>query len=177
MAKAALAVLYDVEWQRLRVSLLTKYNDYGGFGTIEGVQTNLMLLGNYVRLAGSQQETFYRNWRVLNLLDATLLGYGTRMQGTAQEGLVRAEVNARQERHKAYIDAGYRFGEWNWEKVARDLNDLYESSASEFANIKENLQQRIKTAMRKERLGTGGMQHRSELILFMELMQASGRAD
>src|SRR5690349_12497286 len=86
-------VLYDVEWQAMRVQLLASNNDYGGFGTVEGVKKNIAKLHEYVQesygwcehnLATSSKgcsmciETYCRHWRVLNLLNATLLGYGSR---------------------------------------------------------------------------------------------------
>jgi hypothetical protein len=68
--------LYDVEWQCLRVSLLAKYRPDGGWATVKGTSHNLADLEVYV--GGVHPTDVTKVWRVLNLLAAVLLGYGSK---------------------------------------------------------------------------------------------------
>lgn len=160
--------LYDVYWQALRVSMLAKYNNYGGFGTVEGVTKNINTLQEY--LVPDRQERFYRNWRALNLMNATLLGYGTKMSGTEQERLIIEYRNELSARHQHLLLQGFTWQEWDWDKVRTDLEVLYNRRTYSFRNIRANLTTRKRTADRKEARGIGGMWFRTELQHFLTLM-------
>jgi len=68
-------VLYDLEWQILRVSLLAAHNKYGGWGSLEGARTNIKKLKDYIDAALDEQDTFNRLYRANNLLAGVRLGY------------------------------------------------------------------------------------------------------
>jgi len=68
-------VLYNVDWQMLRVSLLSEENDYGGWGNIDGVSKNIVKLQGYIYDVPDNQERFNRLFRVNNLLAGVRLGY------------------------------------------------------------------------------------------------------
>lgn len=61
--------LYDFDWQLLRVNL--------AFSTVEETRASIEILDEYLELAFDEEvETFAnRHWRVLNLLNATLMGF------------------------------------------------------------------------------------------------------
>lgn len=73
--------LYDVEWQALRVSLK------GNWGTVEGVGENINKLQTYLNQGNGYNRSRY--WRVLNLLNATRMGYsGSKLEGSVQDRMV-----------------------------------------------------------------------------------------
>ena len=165
-------VLYDIEWQVLRVSLLKQYNSYGGWSTEEGILKNIDKLRAYYTAAETEDEAARRCWRCMNLLAATMLGY--KKDNTKFINICKRyhQELAKIYKHSewASIISGAKGHEWDWDKVADDLKGLYESGDSAFAAIEENLLSRKKTADRKHRLGIGGMQFRDELKYFMDLM-------
>jgi len=64
-------VVYNIPWQLLRIQLLARYSEKGGFDTVEGVRENIQKLKNYI---GGKSD-INKVWRVLNLLNATRMGY------------------------------------------------------------------------------------------------------
>lgn len=93
-----LVLLYDVEWQTLRVSCLQKNSATGGWVTAEGVTQNLERMRAYL-LQGENDpaELQRRRWRVLNALNAVRMGYSgqqrfhTSLSGAVQQ--LRDEVS------------------------------------------------------------------------------------
>jgi hypothetical protein len=155
--------LYDVEWQKLRVSLL------GNSGTEEWVTT----LEEYVKDACNNATEFDRRcWRVLNLCNATLLAYGSRQVGDCR----RRVKNLRDELQLVYCSLADAFMEWDWDKVGRDLYDLYSMDRESFDAVYSNLQGRVKMSkykakMRHEEDNRDGFKHRAELQKFLGLME------
>lgn len=72
-----LLVLYNIPWQRLRVSTLKKYQHpaLGGWTTLEGTEANIKNLNEYLENASSDEEKYVRSWRILNMLDAIRMGH------------------------------------------------------------------------------------------------------
>lgn len=161
--------LYDVEWQKLRVQLLAVNNNYGGFGSEKGVRINLEKLNDYAYAALVGDEMNIRFWRVQNLLSATLLGYGGR-RDICYTLVKEAHTYYSTLYHKIWVKRTLDNGVWDWDKVRRDLQDLYNSGDIEWKWIWDNLMIRVATANRKQKKGKGGMQHRVELAKFLKLM-------
>lgn len=166
-------ILYDIEWQVLRVSLLKQYNDYGGWSTEAGVLKNIDKLRAYYTAADLlEDEAARRCYRCINLLAAVMLGYSkdnTKFINICKKYQQELSKIYKQSEWGAIVN-GSKGHKWDWDKVTSDLKDLYESGDSAFAAIEENLLSRKKTADRKHRLGIGGMQYRDELKYFMDLM-------
>ena len=163
------AVLYDVEWQTLRVNTLTQNNEYGGWNTVEGVKENVNKLSTYILNTRDKQEYFYRLWRVLNMLNAVRMGYsGTKQVDTTQDNLVKAfRDDVSQEYHKR-VDDGMQFDSWDWELVAKNLTMLKQKSPEDFNKIYKNLTGRRNTTEKNR----GTLSFRPELVKFIELMDA-----
>lgn len=182
--------LYDCDWQKLRVSLLQENNDYGGFSTEIGVALNIVQLQKYANnlisksdfmalpkvgsaLKGASRvvltEAYLRNWRILNLMNATLLGYGSKMYGTVQAELVGAYQLECGDTHQAFTHAGFGFnviGEWDWGQVESGLRTMISNDIKSYKRIRDDLTKRRKVAMKR-----GGISHRPELVRFLELME------
>lgn len=158
------ACLYDVEWQSLRVSLLSQNRKDSGFGSIEGTTANLDTLLKYLQSTSNDKETLYRSWRILNLLNATRMGFsGTGLKGSQQDQLV---VDFR-ERFISSLFTSLKhigFSSWDWEKVEKDLINLYTSKREVFNSILKNLSMRKKNAQKRKAF------NRPELLKFLGLM-------
>lgn len=90
MMRESLLVLYDAQWQKLRISTLKDFQDggLGGWTTDVGTQRNFHVLGRYVD-AATGQEKVVRMWRVLNMLDAVRMGNsGQGKQGAVHDLMV-----------------------------------------------------------------------------------------
>lgn len=107
MYSAHKRVLYDPEWQSLRVSLLARNNRAGGFATLEGTKSNLVRLTAYLEAAESEQEEINRLWRILNLLNATRMGFsGQKQTGTPKDKAVQTFRDAVQKKYNAHTAKG-----------------------------------------------------------------------
>lgn len=165
-------VLYDIEWQVLRVSLLKQYNNYGGWSEESGILKNIDKLRAYFTAADMEDEAARRCWRCMNLLAAVMLGY--KKENTKFINICK---KYHQELAKVYKESEWgailsraKGHQWDWDKVRTELADLFLNDFESFAAIEENLLSRKKTADRKNRLGIGGMQYRDELKYFMDMM-------
>lgn len=147
-------VLYDVEWQSLRVSLL------GYFTTPGGVDRNVKKLQEYLNTVD-----VVRYWRVLNLLNAVRMGYhGQKVAGTEQDKKVIAYRDHVQELYHICKDNFPT--SWDWSKVEKDLQDLYVKDNETFEKIWANLSLRRKNAAKRPH-----EMKRDELKFFLNLMQ------
>ena len=137
-------VLYDVEWQVLRVSCLKDFHPKGGWIKTEGVKDNLDRLNDYITKSGlTWQEYFRRSWRVLNCLNAVREGYSG--QGRADDyndKLVTEFRDFVQKLYRQLKGKDYDFGEWDWEEVKSDLIHLFEKGKIWFDRIYKNLNSR-----------------------------------
>ena len=78
-------VVYSIPWQLLRVQLLSRYSEKGGFDHVEGVRENIQKLKDYL---GSKRE-INKVWQVLNLLNATRMGFASQGDiGTPKDKLL-----------------------------------------------------------------------------------------
>jgi hypothetical protein len=175
-----LAVLYDVEWQKLRVSLLAKNDSRGGFTTFKGVANNMRRLNDYVfgvgefRMGGDEsitdEEMALRLWRAINLLNATRMGYsGQGKKGDVEDVLIESFRNsyrdAYTDRMKTYVKKADR--NWRWLKVFDDLKHLYAADKSAFDQIREDLLSRERKA-RERHNHVDDTRH--DLVLFLAFM-------
>jgi hypothetical protein len=167
-------VLYDVEWQALRVSLLATNAkgsaNEGGFATVPGTQKNLEMLNKYFidGASVSTDEAALRVWRILNLLNATRMGYsGQGRKGSTQDVLVQKFRDRIQE----FYD-GSRVSKlannWDWDKVAMDLSDLKRSNRTSFDAIYRDVKKR---AVGNEARGGDNLANRADLLKFIGLME------
>src|SRR5690349_17439889 len=68
------AVLYDVDWQVLRVSTLKGLQSGGGWNTPTGAKANLGVLTSYIYTL-EEADADVRRYRVHNMLNAVVMGY------------------------------------------------------------------------------------------------------
>lgn len=157
--------IYDVEWQILRVGLL------GSFATERGIEGIQERLQDYFDEALDDSEELVRRYRAINLLNATLLGYGSRPQFKMHRQMVHYLADSYRSAIRA-LEAGDTkiSNAWDWSKVDEDLHKLYKDDPTTFDKILKNIEGRIKTAHYKRRLGKGGMEYRTELGLFYDLI-------
>lgn len=149
------AVLYSVQWQKLRVSLL------GNFNHEEGVKVNICKISNYIQETILDEiETARRLWRAINLLNAVRMGYhGQGLVGTMMDKHIISYRDKLQALRKNYSD----LGQWDWNDVERDLYFLKALDTNTYNKIYNNLQSRVKMAHYK----VGTMDNRSELAKFL----------
>lgn len=175
-----LAVLYDVEWQKLRVSLLAENKEDGGFTTFEGTLDNIEQLGNYCEQVmtdeeGWEDEYLKRLYRCLNLLNAVRMGYsGQGLKGSQQDDFVRRIRDSYSWSYKRFnVDSrlGVLAWEWDWDKVDQDLAELVTNDRESFDRIYDNLKKRLVTAEKRRGEKKDVADTRRELVRFIELME------
>lgn len=169
-------IIYDVEWQKLRVSLLDQYNQTGGFTTVDSTKINDAILQEYLEGGETEVEGAFRTFRVLNLWAAVMLGTCNNnrpVMNHIKRNHEKLSVRYRESGWKEIIGGTFNNEQlsWDWDKVKRDLETLYKEEENWFNNIRVNLFTRVATAQRKERLKIGGMQFRKELEYFLSLME------
>jgi hypothetical protein len=134
-------VLYDVDWQKMRVSFLAAYHPQRGWVTEEGTQSNLQTLESYITTIGASNwpVAFRRVWRTLNCVNAVLEGYSG--QGKLKTPRALAAKAFQQKVSKLYhhLKETQTFGEWDWNKVKSDLRDLYKNEIIWFERIKRDV--------------------------------------
>jgi hypothetical protein len=77
------AVLYDADWQLLRINCLAARNTDGGWGTLVGTDENLQMMLKYLYEVLPSDEGHLRRYRVNNCLNAVVMGYNG--QGASYE--------------------------------------------------------------------------------------------
>lgn len=115
--------LYNVRWQKLRVSLL------GGWTSAEGTAANIEQLRAYLSKANGQSDRFSRSWRMLNALNAVRMGNSG--QGKSQSAHDELVMRYRDQVGKVYHElkaAGATFKIDSDEKVLADWAALDENS-------------------------------------------------
>jgi hypothetical protein len=159
------SVLYDVEWQRLRISCLADRHKDGGWTTQEGVDDNLKRIEVYLHAARSYGESQVRKYRINNALNAVVMGYNG--QGRAGSKQHRTVVNWRVENVSNYMTPFVRLASdaWDWDRVKTDLKRFWDdmNTLDEYYFLLDNLKGRQKhKATATSRL---------ELDLFIRLME------
>lgn len=168
------SVLYEYRWQQIRVGCLRKYNFKGGWTTKEGVVANLLTLDQYLTKGEKQgtQEESVRIFRVVNLLNATRMGYNgqrTGLSGDAKDliDILDEEViefrDAIQDGWEYDKQAVVKVGfDWDWSKVEDGVRDGLLTNPGWFDAIHEDLLRRNTSA--------GIASNRSELNRFLSIM-------
>lgn len=157
-------VLYDPEWQRIRLECL------GHWAYRDGVEMNLGDLHIYARKALTprvEETPEYRRrvWRILNLLNAVLLG--------THCGDRQAVTEARDRYTQIHDRLPLIHEPWDWSVVQVGLQAL---SPSYLKSLRDNLKRRVATAKRR---GHNPETTRPELMHFMSLLalEVSRRAN
>lgn len=154
-------VLYDVEWQTLRVSLL---GFWGERGTVE------IALDKVVGYAQGEPRGV-RVWRGLNLLNGVLLSYGdSRPYHWVKVKQCRDMLKRESLKYPVETsDTGFY---WSWSKVTRDLRTAGEIT---LIRIKRDLQGRVRRVQLRAKNRKRGydpqlVNTRPELIKFLTLI-------
>ena len=190
-------VLYRPSWQKLRVSCLAQNHPNGGFNTLEGTTDNLARLNNYIQdTMGSdinaapqyvqeecarmrfslQEERACRIWRVLNLLNATRMGYsGQGKRGSEMDRAVEAYRNVVQQWYDGSTVVRVE-PKWDWDVVQWELETMWREERYWFTKIWDDLSRRGKVAA-KRRVGQsiGIDKTRPELLKFLGIMETINR--
>lgn len=172
-------VLYDVRWQKMRVSFLGAHHASGGFTTPAGTLDNLQRMNQYLSdpaayepldaSCNNYDEAYAcRVWRCLNLLNATRMGYqGQGKAGSEMDEAVRTYRDRLQDQHNPHVlnrvDA-----RWSWEVIHVDLELLWRNERYWFKAIHDDLKRRKRTTEKKRE---GDLSHRNELVTFLNLME------
>ena len=154
--------LYDVNWQTLRVAML------GHSGSMYWEDSLREYAGD-----GSDADATERAWRVLNLCNATLLAYGSRSD--FEDG--RRQCVKKLQSDMQSMGAIVFRSNWDWDKVALDLEELHHENWLVFKSIRQDLLKRVGTSKRKakergDKDNADGFKHRSELEHFLFLMES-----
>jgi hypothetical protein len=159
-------VLYDVEWQRLRISLLQARRDDGGWSSLTGMHDNLRHLDMYLNeVPSSTGEYELRKYRINNALNAVVMGYNGQGADDSLIEFVRSfRVNKAAGADYGTVKTRARF--WQWDSQLRQLIELYKEDKEEFEFLQENLLGRSKN---------GTKQTRPALYKFLDLMKTASR--
>jgi len=166
---AALTVLYDVEWQKMRVSFLNVNHRSGGFTTLAGTDDNLTRLDQYIYAVPTDSVEFaLRVWRGLNLLNATRMGLSG--QGFANgeiDNAVKVYRDGLQNLYNPHVIV-QASRDWNWDKVLQDLYTCYREEPYWFKAIYDDLKRRKNVTSKKRQ---GDLSNRPDLLKFLSLME------
>jgi hypothetical protein len=154
-------VLYDYQWQELRVSL--------DFSNAESTERSLRVLRGYLR----EHYDLNRVWRILNLLSATRMGFsGIRKLIKSADKLKDLEVRDKSvlaereflsQSHQRMIKRGDKFQLNSEEKLISDLKDAQERSLDTFMKVYNSLSDRYEKSNRSK--------NRPELKYYLNLME------
>lgn len=152
-------VLYDTQWQALRVSLK------GDWGDPEGTRSNLARLFTYLEHATEGVEKYYRIYRVINLLNAVRMGHSGQHNLMSEQSLLVAGFRQPLQKYLEQLETGEFKNheiEWDWEEQRKQLKRLREKDPETFRVIAVDLGLRF----RKH-----GGTHRKELEQYVKLLQ------
>lgn len=158
--------LYDVEWQKLRVKCLGKWQNEKGVG-----QCMSTLWLYWSRNEAGKPE---RVWRTLNLLNAVKLGWAQTGGTPSDKALEMVDNGAKKlsvlhTRYAQGADPEYQMGtEWDWNKVREQL---MMSDKFVLKQIQDNLRRRAAHAKRRfDGDESKVRENRPELVFFLELL-------
>lgn len=159
----AKANLYDIYWQALRASLLTK------FVTEDGMKDNLEKLDAYrLKSVPGTYGRFIRLWRIINLLNGVRMGFhGMKLVDTPVDMMLLAFRSNMQKEYQN-LKKAYSFKPVDWIKVENDVKSFKRANPVLYKEVFDNLSKRIDFA----KLKTGTLSFRNELVRFVSLMQA-----
>lgn len=162
-------VIYDTQWQAIRVSLLGKFVD------LTDCITTMLRLQNYIGEAtdaGDFKERALRIYRVNNLLAATRMGYhGMGLVGSSVDTVVIQYQTIVSKQYKNLTDtllkeACEEFTVKYSQNTLNDLKLLKKYNLDIFEKIKDNLNNRTKHAHKK----VGTMKNRPELQSYLQFI-------
>lgn len=146
-------VMYNVEWQALRVSLL------GNWPTVQGATENLAKLDAYL----GNEPNKSKLWRVLNLINATRMGYsGQGLKGTPQDDLVKS--------FGTEVRSKYNL------RCVKHLHDKFEVDTeakilADWAQLSEEVQKKIRKNLAGRLKAHSTSEHRDELRWFLDIIK------
>jgi hypothetical protein len=162
------SLLYDVQWQRLRVSFQDSYREDGGWKTLTGTQANIVSLRNYATEQPLGEERSVRLYRVHNLLNSVRLTNSGRGAKDSKEDLaVLAFRDGLPGFASPHITSASN--RWDWKIVEKALLALLEAEPVWFGRIREDITTRLQLYARYN-----GKPHntRSEMDTFLRMMTA-----
>jgi hypothetical protein len=143
--------------------MLSANNDYGGWWSYEGVVTNIKTCSDYI----DEVDGFYdvRSWRVKNLLNATLLGYGNRADVDLQWREIVRGFRDRINFDSAFVKEADET--WDWEEVWQDVRRM---SDADRKMVLDNLKKRVKTSAKRNG-EENKFKHRTALEIFVNMLK------
>jgi len=161
--------LYNVEWQKLRMSLLGSWRS-----NIQDTTASITALRQYTSYGSAYYSE--RVWRVLNLLNAVLLSYAQIAKkvrpASTSVGQDTIEVVTSWRDHFSKEHAAHplpKDAKWDWSTVAEDIK---KADKIFIARLKANLGRRRKTALYR---GKDPSVTRPELTIFLQMLEAYGQ--
>lgn len=142
-------MVYDTDWQVIRVGTLSQNRSDGGWGSVAGVKLNIEMLRFYLNCALDAEDKQRRLYRIINMLNATRMGYnGTGLVGSEQDALV---IGLRDELQAEANELQRNLGE-NWLvdvrtmyiDESRKLHTLFVENEEVFMQIYTNLSSRLR---------------------------------
>jgi len=110
------AVIYEADWQLIRINCLMSRHPEGGWSTMPGVRSNLDMLWRYLYEAKNDKvELQVRQYRVNNALNAVVMGYNG--QGADKELIKRVQLFRAEHAHTGSYDPlviRFAAGSWSW---------------------------------------------------------------
>jgi len=124
-------VLYDIEWQVLRSSMLTPINSWT---TLKGTKDNIIRLNNYLLGTKKNTQEYYRRlWRILNSLNAVRRGYYGQEKVDSREDILVVDFSAKiTKEYNMLKNNGFNVGKFDWDKVLEDLKNLKQTQPENF---------------------------------------------
>jgi hypothetical protein len=141
-------VLYNVEWQVLRLSCLASIEEFGGWSTDVGVESNLKKLTKYLDNSENPIDREVRCFRVNTSMKAVVQSYKMNMKTVPEnKDLLATVVEWRDKNvhkdtwtHSGVCSVGYK---WTWAAVTQDLKKLHKSDPKMFEQLYENIHKRF----------------------------------
>ena len=156
-----LEIIYDTNWQVIRISLLGNFTDLG-------VYKNIEILKDYIDTSNNKNDELTRIWRIINLLNAVRMGIsGTKRVNSYCDNVVKSLRNELQVQYKVLLSEGAVLLRLDWEMTENQLKELYEKNILTFDKIFKSLINRKKFTMKK----VGTLSNRNELVRYINVME------
>jgi hypothetical protein len=155
------AVLYDVEWQLIRIDCMSARAENGGWTTNEGTEYNLEVFRNYLYEQGIRYpEWMTRQYRVNNCINAVVMGLNAQQDASVRINMLRRfrDTHTHKDLYGAYVHVVALT--WDWNKVAEEVSKMRKE---DWQYLWVDLTKRSKNAASKT--------SRPELTKFMGIMQ------
>jgi len=128
-------ILYDIEWQVLRSSMLIPINSWT---TLKGTKDNITKLNDYLLGTKKNTQEYYRRlWRILNALNAVRRGYYGQEKVDSREDILVVDFSAKiTKEYNMLKNNGFNVGKFDWNKVLEDLKNLKQTQPENFNMLK-----------------------------------------